>query len=81
MQVTLIKMSDNPNALRTKEVEGYTVNPPEAGSRFRMFADGYSDPSMLRLVETSVVKESTKKGDDFEFRTESGTVYYLKVTK
>lgn len=80
MNVTLTKISDNVNALRTDTVEGYTAALPEAGSRFRMYAEGLDNPSLLRLVETNYVVEAFLKDDgDYQFQTASGTVYTLKV--
>lgn len=86
MNVILEKLSDNKNALRSNRVEGYTTEAPKVGKRFRMFAEGLEDPSLLRLVETSPVVKMDENsplphGETFWyfFTTESGTRYSLKV--
>jgi len=79
MNVILEKLSDNKNALRSNRVEGYTTEAPKVGKRFRMFAEGLEDPSLLRLVETSHVVEVIELGSNCRFRTQSGTIYSLKV--
>lgn len=85
MQVTLIKLSDNENALRSNRIEGYAAKMPTPGERFTMYADGFSDPSLLRMIDTSPVKEieegsPVKHGEVFHyfFKTENSR-YQLVV--
>lgn len=86
MQVTLTKLSDNQNSLRSNSVVGYTAKMPTLGERFTMYAEGFSDPNLLRMVETSPVREieegSPVKHDEvfhYFFKTENSR--YQLATK
>lgn len=57
---TLIKVSQNVNNLRTKEVKGYCTEVPEEGKSFGMVAPALTPGSILRAVITSPVQKLTK---------------------
>lgn len=85
MQVILTKLSDNKNALRSNRIEGFAAKMPTVGERFRMYADGFDDPSLVRMIDTSPVKEIEEgspvpRGDMFYyfFKTENSR-YQLTV--
>ena len=61
--VKLNKLSDNPNALRTNEILGYTfqeLRDLQAGDTFCMFSDSYDgDTGKVRTITTSKIKRVT----------------------
>lgn len=65
MQVTLRKLSNNPNALRTDEVSGYAPRPPTVGEAFTVIAEGLS-PGKTRLVQTSPVQSVDAAAGTFQ---------------
>ena len=75
-KVTLTKLSNNKNALRTSDVVGACFNLPEIDKPFRIFGAGIEFGN--RMVTTSPVKSIEIIDDVIRFNTLNST-YSLKV--
>lgn len=53
--VKMTKLSDNQNALRTNEIEGFCFELPQVGQPFVMYGEGIEFGT--RIVSTSLVQE------------------------
>jgi hypothetical protein len=65
--------------LRTKKVKGTSEIVPTVGKCFMMVGPPLDKNLDVRFVQTSVIKDVSKKGKTYTFRTQSGSVYKLKL--
>lgn len=72
--VTLTKISSNPNALRDSTVSGMCDLLPKEGQSFMMTAPP-RDSGDLRMVRTNIVTEVEEEGGIYTFKTASGSIY------
>lgn len=74
------KISVNHQKIRSDEILGYTENFPKIDSQFVMFSDPIDKNTDVRIINTSIVKEFLSKTKDFiVFKTESGSVYEVRI--
>ncbi len=66
----LTKLSDAPNALRTRVIEGYAPRPPTLACNFRIYSEGldFGDREVVTNLVVRVEPDGT-------FETKSGTIY------
>lgn len=63
------KLSNNENAVRTKEMEGRFANPPTRGERFVIFGESLTPEGQLRMINTSPVVEIQTTPTGWIFQT------------
>jgi hypothetical protein len=72
--VRLTRVMSNHSRLRTDHVDGFSPTyPPKIGTRFELFGEGLSDPSLTRMVETSEIQSTTRLpgGGGYHIATEN----------
>lgn len=63
MRGKITKLSDNPNAFRTKDMEGTFFHPPTVGQKFQMIGNALELREGSRIFTTSVVQEISTNPD------------------
>ncbi len=81
MNVTLTKLSNNQNALRTKEVTGVALAAPEVGKPFTLYAQSLTDPDAVRYVSTSPVTRIEPLASGYQTLVATENSLYLVETE
>lgn len=76
-QVSLTKVSDNKNAMRTQSIVGIAPKLPVKNSAFVVIGDSLTPGNNARIVTTSLIKEVVQNGNEYEIMTQNSA---YKVT-
>jgi hypothetical protein len=73
VRVLLERLDSTNNALRTNNIEGYTLAEPQVGACFLMFGEPLDPAADARMVSTSLIQSVERDGEVFTFTTLNST--------